>query len=167
MPQLFSDLGVLAGNSESWALGVSANGQVIVGRSWSGAVGFSGQAFMWTSELGTVDLRSWLISRGVNLTGWSLISANAVSADGVTIVGQAVDPGSMRRGFVVRMGAACYPNCDASTSAPLLNVNDFICFQTKFAAGDSYANCDGSTLAPVLNVGDFICFMNKYAAGCP
>jgi hypothetical protein len=37
----------------------------------------------------------------------------------------------------------------------------------KYAAGDSYANCDGSTSAPVLNVADYICFMNKYAAGCP
>ena len=30
-----------------------------------------------------------------------------------------------------------------------------------------YANCDGSTIAPVLNVNDFQCFLNAYAAGCP
>jgi len=29
-----------------------------------------------------------------------------------------------------------------------------------------YANCDGSTVAPVLNVSDFICFQSRYAAGC-
>ena len=29
----------------------------------------------------------------------------------------------------------CYANCDGSTSQPILNVNDFICFQAKFAAG--------------------------------
>ena len=63
-------------------------------------------------------------------------------------------------------GAACYPNCDNSTAAPILNVNDFICFQQKFAGGDSYANCDGSTAAPVLNVNDFICFQQKFASGC-
>ena len=62
--------------------------------------------------------------------------------------------------------ASCYANCDNSTSVPFLNVNDFICFQTKFAAGDSYANCDNSTSAPVLNVNDFICFQTKFAAGC-
>ena len=61
----------------------------------------------------------------------------------------------------------CYANCDGSTAAPVLNVNDFICFQTKFAAGDSYANCDNSTSAPVLNINDFICFQQKFAAGCP
>jgi hypothetical protein len=30
-----------------------------------------------------------------------------------------------------------------------------------------YANCDASTTAPVLNVGDFTCFLQKYANGCP
>jgi len=30
-----------------------------------------------------------------------------------------------------------------------------------------YANCDGSTTPPVLNVSDFICFQSQFAAGCP
>jgi len=60
----------------------------------------------------------------------------------------------------------CYANCDGSSIAPILNVSDFICFQTKYAAGDTYANCDGSTIAPILNVSDFICFQSQYAAGC-
>jgi hypothetical protein len=63
-------------------------------------------------------------------------------------------------------GASCYANCDSSTAVPFLNVNDFICFQQKYAAGDSYANCDNSTTAPVLNVNDFICFQASFAAGC-
>jgi len=61
---------------------------------------------------------------------------------------------------------SCYANCDGSTVAPVLNVSDFICFQTKYAAGDTYANCDGSTVPPILNVSDFICFQTKYSAGC-
>jgi agmatine/peptidylarginine deiminase len=65
------------------------------------------------------------------------------------------------------IGAACYANCDGSTASPVLNVNDFVCFQQRFAAGDSYANCDGSTAAPVLNVNDFVCFQQLFAAGCP
>jgi len=63
--------------------------------------------------------------------------------------------------------AVCYPNCDQSTIPPVLNVNDFICFQAAFAAGASYANCDNSTTPPVLNVNDFICFQSQFAAGCP
>jgi len=64
-------------------------------------------------------------------------------------------------------GTTCYANCDGSSSAPVLNVNDFICFQNLFAAGDPAANCDASTTPPVLNVNDFVCFSNAFAAGCP
>jgi hypothetical protein len=63
-------------------------------------------------------------------------------------------------------GPACYANCDESTTEPVLNVADFGCFLTKFAAGDPYANCDESTTEPVLNVADFGCFLTKFAAGC-
>jgi hypothetical protein len=61
----------------------------------------------------------------------------------------------------------CYANCDHSTVAPVLNVQDFSCFLTRFASGDPYANCDGSTQIPVLNVQDFSCFLTRFAAGCP
>jgi hypothetical protein len=63
-------------------------------------------------------------------------------------------------------GTPCYPNCDQSTTAPILNVADFACFLNAFAAGESYANCDNSTTPPVLNVADFACFLNAFAAGC-
>jgi hypothetical protein len=73
-------------------------------------------------------------------------------------------------------GGACYANCDGSTVAPILNVEDFTCFINEFASAQSlppaqqvnhYANCDGSTIAPVLNVEDFTCFVNAFAQGCP
>jgi hypothetical protein len=67
----------------------------------------------------------------------------------------------------ITCGGTCYANCDGSTATPVLNVNDFVCFQQRFAAGDPYANCDGSTTAPVLNVNDFVCFQQQFAAGCP
>jgi hypothetical protein len=57
----------------------------------------------------------------------------------------------------------CYANCDNSLAAPILNVNDFVCFQGRFAAGDGYADCDHSG---VLNVNDFVCFQAAFAAGC-
>jgi hypothetical protein len=61
----------------------------------------------------------------------------------------------------------CYANCDASTVAPVLNANDFLCFLNQFAQGQPYANCDGSTILPVLTPNDFQCFLNQFAAGCP
>jgi hypothetical protein len=83
-----------------------------------------------------------------------------------------------RNRFEVRGSPAapvCYANCDGSTTAPILNVEDFTCFINEFAAASQlpheqqlthYANCDESTTAPVLNVEDFTCFINKFAQGC-
>jgi hypothetical protein len=61
----------------------------------------------------------------------------------------------------------CYPNCDESTTQPILNIADFTCFLQRFAAGDPYANCDRGYTPPVLNVGDFTCFLQRFTAGCP
>jgi hypothetical protein len=87
----------------------------------------------------------------------------ATGAD--TLVGDS-GAGNGLLGLISAPAAACYANCDGSTTAPVLNVLDFTCFLNRFAAGDSYANCDGSTTAPVLNVLDFTCFLNRFAAGC-
>jgi glucose/arabinose dehydrogenase len=70
-------------------------------------------------------------------------------------------------GEIYKIIPRCKANCDGSTLAPILNVNDFSCFLNRFAAGECYANCDGSTAMPVLNVNDYSCFLNQYAVGCP
>jgi hypothetical protein len=62
---------------------------------------------------------------------------------------------------------SCYPNCDGSTSAPMLDVADFTCFMNRYMAGQPYANCDGSTRPPTLTITDFLCFMRRFASGCP
>jgi hypothetical protein len=64
------------------------------------------------------------------------------------------------------LGSGCYPNCDQSTTPPILNIADFACFLQRFAAADPYANCDQSTTPPTLNIADFSCFLQKFAAGC-
>jgi O-glycosyl hydrolase len=61
----------------------------------------------------------------------------------------------------------CYPNCDGSTTAPVLNVTDFTCFLDRFYAQDPWANCDGSTTPPSFNILDFTCYIRSFAAGCP
>lgn len=61
-------------------------------------------------------------------------------------------------------GTSCYPDCAAG--GPPLDAADFLCFITRFRAGEGWANCDGSTVSPALNVADFQCFMNRFATGC-
>ncbi len=54
----------------------------------------------------------------------------------------------------------CYPDCNFSCT---LDVNDYICFQTRFALADPYADCDANG---VRNVNDYICFQTMFALGC-
>jgi hypothetical protein len=72
----------------------------------------------------------------------------------------------------------CYANCDESTTAPVVNVQDFSCFLQKYSegcasptsgpggVGPCYPNCDQSTSAPFLNVADFTCFLQRFVQGC-
>jgi hypothetical protein len=145
---------------------VSGDGSVVVGHCYLS--GGAMQAFLWTAGGGMRGLADVLTSDyGMNLAGWQLTTAFTISADGRAIAGSGRFMGGPSQAYLAVLPAPCYANCDASTVSPILNVNDFICFQTKFAAGDPAANCDGSTAPPTLNVNDFICFQTAYAAGCP
>ena len=110
-----------------------------------------------------VAATTFRINRATDFIGQRFFTG---ALDELALYNRALSPAEILE-LAAASGVACYANCDGSTSSPVLNVNDFICFQTKFAAGDSYANCDNSTAAPVLNINDFICFQQKFAAGCP
>src|SRR5205823_13636464 len=97
--------------------------------------------------------------------GWTLLQGWGVSGDGLRFVGYGRNPAGQNEAWLVTLTPeliSCSPNCDSSTVPPILNVNDFVCFQSRFAAGDSTANCDGSTQSPVLNVNDFVCFTASF-----
>jgi len=49
-------------------------------------------AFIWDPTNGMRDLTQLLKGSGVDLSGWSLIAATGVSADGTAIVGSGTDP---------------------------------------------------------------------------
>jgi probable HAF family extracellular repeat protein len=72
----FQGLGYLPGDNGSGACGISADGSVVVGTSYSGS---DGQAFRWTASTGMVGLPY--------LPGDTDARANGVSADGSTVVG--------------------------------------------------------------------------------
>jgi uncharacterized membrane protein len=97
------ELGDLPGGRvRSEANDVSADGSVIVG---SGETAFDGnisteEAFFWTAESGMVNLREFLISQGSDLSGWRLISAEGVSADGRTIIGTGQNPAGNPEGWI-------------------------------------------------------------------
>ncbi len=162
-----TDLGALAGYGNVWQVVASADGSVLAGYCDS-ASGGGRVAFIWDQAHGMRDLRAILTNLGLDLSAWVLEDVAGISADGRTIVGNGGDSSGHNVGWLAFLGdpISCYPNCDASTAPPILNVNDFACFLNRFAAGDTRANCDGSTAPPALNVLDFSCFLNAFAAGC-
>jgi probable HAF family extracellular repeat protein len=78
--------------SSPW--GVSGDGSVVVG-DFKNANG-QYRAFRWTKSEGSQDLNKLLPTLGVDLTGWTLEGAEAVSSDGSTIVGQGLYKGAER-----------------------------------------------------------------------
>ena len=83
-------------------LACNADGSVAVGyvSTFSDSDGF---AFLMTPALGLVNLNTHLASIGVDMTGWVLRAAYAVSADGTIIGGYGVHNG-IEEGFVVDLG---------------------------------------------------------------
>jgi hypothetical protein len=137
-------------NGTNFGVNISATG-ILSGFAWSenaGWINFSGGAVANPPQAARIDLGAARLrgyAWGENI-GW--VNLDLAGA------GQFV-------------GLVCYANCDGSTNAPVLNVNDFVCFQQQFAAGSPLANCDRSTTAPMLNVDDFVCFQQRFASGCP
>ncbi|MGN6519336.1 MAG: hypothetical protein ACTHK2_07935 [Dokdonella sp.] len=83
----------------SYAFGVSDDGNVIVGRSGAFPMFF---ATVWTPATGMVRLDDYAAARGVAIpAGWSLMTASAVSADGLVIGGWGVDPGGALDSFLI------------------------------------------------------------------
>ena len=87
---------------ESRAMGVSGDGSIVVGHSSVATTGANtGAAFIWDAEHGMRSLQGVLTDMGVDLTGWHLRGANAISADGTTIVGGAMNPQGALEAFLV------------------------------------------------------------------
>jgi probable HAF family extracellular repeat protein len=98
-------LGFLPGGQISVAFGVSANGKVVVGNDC--CTGVSG-AFRWTAATGMQSVKALLQAAGVDIPGWQLGIATAVSADGTTIVGNGIDPDGRRQAWIADLSDLCF-----------------------------------------------------------
>lgn len=80
------------------ALAASAIGDVIVGVS-SSSVGE--EAFIWDEDNQIRDLLGVVEDGGIDLSGWRLTSATGVSADGLVISGNGINPSGLVEAWVV------------------------------------------------------------------
>jgi probable HAF family extracellular repeat protein len=85
---------------DSRAFGVSGDGSIVVGESESDLDVF-GNAFIWDGQHGMRPLEVVLSNDyGLDLEGWDLESARAISADGLTIVGYGVNPDGLDEAWI-------------------------------------------------------------------
>ncbi len=82
------------------ALGVSADGGTVVGGMPFNYFGNNGaSAFVWTRSAGTYYIGDILGDAGIDMTGWLLLSAADVSADGRHMVGEGINPAGERESW--------------------------------------------------------------------
>lgn len=72
------------------SIACSANGSVIVG--YGELPDGHGRPFVWTEGQGMQDLFTILLSAGLPVAGWKELEAHAISADGLTIAGDGINP---------------------------------------------------------------------------
>jgi len=92
-------LGVMPGYGDSRARAVSGDGSIVVGSTTEDfelsvdAMTGDSKAFIWGAEHGLQDLKT-VLGKGyhVNVSGWQLLEAIGISADGCTIVGNGINP---------------------------------------------------------------------------
>jgi len=111
----------------SVALDVSADGTVIVGTTGSTGSGYGPEdAFVWTEAHGMQQLQALLEAEGIDLSGWQLREATAISADGRTIVGWGRNPSHLPQAFVATLPrplrlSATIDGTDGTSTIDLVN----------------------------------------------
>ncbi len=87
---------------------VTGDGSVIVGQALvdGGELDFDFFAFVWHESFGVRSLQSLLPGLGVpteEFAGWQLDEAKAISSDGLTIVGNGINPNGEEQGWILRL----------------------------------------------------------------
>ncbi|UYV11631.1 MAG: hypothetical protein NCW75_10015 [Phycisphaera sp.] len=157
----YVELAVPDGLYDPFLFQLSDDGAIAVGEAVSLAAG-SRRPIFWTEATGMVDLQAYLESTGVDLSGWDLIDASAISGDGTAIAGKGnfEDRGSAFLITGLRLPGSCRVDLNGDGMA---TVFDFLAFQNLFEAGDPRADFDADGALTIL---DFLAFRAAFDTGC-
>ena len=156
-------LGAMPAGTYGSASAVSADGSVVVGS-------YSNRAFLWTDAWGVLDLQTFLAGLGLNLTGWTLTTANGISTDGLTIVGTGIGPSGRMEGWIATVPTECAADFNHDGRVTVQDIFDFLA--TWFSGctslgpvpcqyGSADFNRDGR-----ITVQDIFDFLEAWFAGC-
>ena len=102
-------LGVLPGGDASIALAVSDNSTVV---GW-GYTTTGYEAFIWDSGRGMRSIHDAFSNEfGLNVSGWSLIEARGISADGLVIAGFGINPQNRGEAWIAHLPATVHARLD-------------------------------------------------------
>ena len=127
----------LPGAQFSEAYAVNYNGSVIVGVSGSSSAS-GGEAAVWNKN-GVQSIKTLLVANGVNLTGWTLGQANAVSADGTIVAGTGGNPSGQEEPWIARI---------AESSSGLITPTTV---QQSFSGQSAVSEANNAVLGSTLN----------------
>ena len=160
---VMTDLGDLPGGIDlSKALGVSGDGSIVVGQAAdaSGLV-----AFIWDASNGMRSLKSMLAAAGTTgLAGWTLRSANAISADGKVVVGTGINPSGNTEGWIVRFPDTCPADFNGDGFVDGFDYDDFVaCFEGDACPPGQDADFNGDGFPDGFDYDDFVA---AFETGC-
>ncbi len=153
-------LGMVPGETQAGARGISWDGNVIVGFAGSSAIQ-THRATVWTPRLGLADLNAYLPSLGANLSGWTLLEAYGVSADGRTIVGVGTHGAVVHEAWIATLPPRCTADMNWDGQTTTADIFDFL---NVWFAGDTRADFNSANGTTVQDIFDFL---NAWFAGCP
>lgn len=135
----------LPGAQFSEAFAVNYDGSVIVGVSGSSSAS-GGEAAVWNRN-GVQSIKNLLVANGVNLTGWTLGQANAVSADGTIVAGTGGNPSGQEEPWIARIAESS----SSSSSTTGLGLITPTTVQQSFAGQSAVNEANNAALGSTFN----------------
>jgi uncharacterized membrane protein len=145
------------------AFDASADGSVIVGLGTTEdfIIALGRRAFIWDEIHGMRFLKEVLEEEfGFDLTDWTLVAANSISADGRTIVGEAINPNGDIEAWIAHLGHPCPGDLNDDD---VVNVRDLLIVVAAFGDAGGPADLDGDG---VVDVRDLLLLLSLWGA-CP
>ncbi len=130
---------------DSYAFDASDDGSIVVGRGHS-ALGQ--EAVVWDNSSGMQEVKQILVNGGINLTGWTLVEATGISADGRTLVGWGFNPSGNFEAWIATLPTCCDADVDGNGIVELADLNIVVsCLNVTPVPGHACepadVNCDG------------------------
>lgn len=154
-------LGVPPDCMESGALDVSFDGSVVIGAALTNAE--EHVAFVWDQAHGMRRLEQVLVEAGLGdaIAGWRLVQCNAVSADGLTLVGTGFDPQGRTQAWRARLACLADLSGDGVVDQADLGL---VLAGYGCTKGDCVGDADGDGDTDQSDLG---LVLNRYGQPCP